>query len=224
MSRATGLPNERSRLTVASALGSAAGRAAVLYVVYLCALSAAIALKHPGWALGATSVVTGLAIVQIPRWRPLGVALVLVAVLPVLGVVSDGALPLMFLPPIALNLGLALTFGRSLRRGDEPLISTFARAERGVLEPDLLKYTRSLTLTWTCFFVGAATLSGVLAAATPIAVWGWFVALGNTLAVAAFFVGEFAYRKWRFPQYQHASPLSLARIVAGRWRTSAEKR
>jgi len=145
------------------------------------------------------------------------------AVLLAAGSAAAIARPLVFLPPVALNLGLAFAFGRTLRHGREPLISTFARLERGTLEPDLAAYTRSLTVGWVGFFVGAAALSAALAFATPFAVWGGFVAVGNPFAVAAFFLGEFAFRKRRFPQYRHASPLALARLVAARWRSSADE-
>src|SRR5439155_6024691 len=132
--------------------------------------------------------------------------------------VADLAKPLLFLPPVALNLGLAVLFARTLRTGREPLISTFARAERGTLEADLAVYTRRLTIVWAIFFVGAAAFSIWLAAMSTPATWGWFVAVGNYIAVALLFIGEYIFRRWRFPQYRHASPLALAVIVAARMR------
>jgi hypothetical protein len=33
---------------------------------------------------------------------------------------------------------------------------------------------------------------------------------------ALLFMGEYWFRRWRFPQYRHASPLALAAIVAAR--------
>ena len=65
-----------------------------------------------------------------------------------------------------------------------------------------------------------AALAAWLAYAWPVA-WTWFVAVGNYIAVAALFGGEWLYRRWRFPQYVHASPLALARIVIGHWRRAA---
>src|SRR2546421_138234 len=83
---------------------------------------------------------------------------------------------------------------------------------RRPLGPDLARYTRRLTAVWVAFFVGAAAVSALLAVwATPV-VWGWFVAVGNHVAVALLFMGEYLFRRWRFPQYRHASPLALAAI------------
>jgi uncharacterized membrane protein len=130
------------------------------------------------------------------------------------------ARPLIFLPPVALNLGLAFLFGRTLRRGHEPLISTFARAERGTLEPDLARYTRRLTGVWVALFLGSAAVSVLLAMRGSLAAWGWFTAIGNQVLVVLLFLGEYAFRRLRFPQYRHASPLALAGIVLSRWRPS----
>ena len=98
---------------------------------------------------------------------------------------ADIARPLVFLPPVAINLGLAALFWRTLLRGREPLVTMFARMERGTLEVDISRYTRRLTGIWVGFFIGAAFLSAVLSAAASPVIWGWFVTIGNPLGVAA---------------------------------------
>ena len=123
------------------------------------------------------------------------------------------------MPPVVINLGLAALFGATLARGQEPMISRFARMERGTLEPDLVRYTRSLTRLWTLFFVGMAALSVALAVFATIAAWQWFTLLGNWLCVAALFFGEYVYRRVRFAHYQHASPLRLMASIRKMWRT-----
>jgi uncharacterized membrane protein len=191
---------------------------ALLYSLYPVAVCVAIAAGRPRLALAATCIALGVSCVTMPRWRRLGIVLLVAAPFIVLSAAGDLAKPLVFLPPIALNLGLAALFARTLKSGQEPLISTFARAERGTLEPDLARYTRRLTVVWVAFFVGAAAASALLAfLATPF-IWGWFVAVGNHIAVGLLFMGEYLFRRWRFPQYRHASPLALAAVVVARWR------
>ncbi|MEP7181069.1 MAG: hypothetical protein ABI886_02635 [Betaproteobacteria bacterium] len=153
-----------------------------------------------------------------PRRRLIGVALLLAAPFVGLSALAEFAGPLVYLPPVVLNLGIAALFARTLGPGREPMISMFARAERGVLEPDLARYTRTLTMVWVAFFVGAAVLSAALAASAPPAVWGAWVAVGNQVAAGSLFVGEYLYRRSRFAHYRHASPLALAALVAARWR------
>ena len=190
----------------------------LLYSLYPVVVCIAFASGRPRVALATTCLALGILLVTLRGWRVPGIILLAAVPMVLLSAVGAMAQPLVFVPPIALNLALAFLFGRSLRAGHEPLISTFARMERGKLEPDLAHYTRALTGVWVAFFVGAAVLSALLAATAPPAVWGWFVAVGNQVAVAVLFVGEYGFRRLRFPQYQHASPFALALIVARQWR------
>lgn len=136
----------------------------------------------------------------------------------VLGVAALVALPallrqvspvLAYALPVAFNLLLAATFAQTLRAGREPMIARFARAERGRLEPDLVRYTRRLTVLWTAYFA--------LAAAVTLSLWlaGWprmlaaFAIVGNPLAMVALFVGEWSYRRRRFAHYVHAPPRAM---------------
>ena len=192
--------------------------AVLLYSLYPVSVCLAIAAGRPRWAIALSCVVLGIACLRRPRWRFAGVTFLLVSPFLVLFAVADLAKPLLFVPPAALNLGLATLFARTLEAGREPLISAIARAERGTLEPDLAIYTRRLTAVWAIFFAGAAAFSIWLAAMSTPEIWGWFVAVGNHIAVASLFLGEYIFRRWRFPQYRHASPLALAAIVANRLR------
>lgn len=108
--------------------------------------------------------------------------------------------------PVAINLALATLFAVTLRTGRVPMIERFARAERGTLGPDLAAYARTLTGVWVAFFVSAAALALALAAWGNLRAWLAFTSAGNYLAALALFVGEYWYRRWRFPQYAHASP------------------
>jgi uncharacterized membrane protein len=224
MLRAIGAPEPQDGRARPAARFAALCFTAVLYSLYPLAVCVAIAAGRPRLALAATCVALGASFVATPRWRRLGIAMLVAAPFVVLSATADLAQPLVFLPPVALNLGLAALFARTLKRGREPLISTFARAERGTLEPDLARYTRRLTALWVAFFVGAAAVSALLALLATPALWGWFVAVGNHVAVALLFTGEYLFRRWRFPQYRHASPLALAAIVVARWRKAGSSR
>ena len=120
---------------------------------------------------------------------------------------------LLFVPPIVINLALAWLFGRTLLRGRVPLISRFALMEQATLSPEVAAYTRLLTWLWTALFVGAAAISFVLALSGHHDAWSLFTNLINYLLVGALFLGEFAYRRVRFRNYRHHSPLQLLRNV-----------
>jgi len=119
----------------------------------------------------------------------------------------------LFVPPVVINLALAWVFGRTLLRGRVPLISRFALMEQTTLSPEVAAYTRLLTWVWTLLFVGAAITSLVLALSGHHDAWSLFTNLINYLLVGALFLGEFAYRRVRFRNYRHHSPLQLLRNV-----------
>ena len=122
---------------------------------------------------------------------------------------------LLFIPPILINALLAWLFGRTLVRGRVPLIARFAMLEQGTLSAELAAYTRTLTWLWTLLFIAAALLSVALAMSGHRDAWSLFTNFLNYLLVAALFLGEFFYRKLRFRNYQHHSPLQLLRNVRG---------
>ena len=65
---------------------------------------------------------------------------------------------LRYLPGLLL-LWLALFFGRTLRKGEVPLIERVARVGKPTLSPVLCRYTRGLTVMWCGYFAVAALLS-----------------------------------------------------------------
>jgi uncharacterized membrane protein len=115
------------------------------------------------------------------------------------------------LPPVLIDLALCWVFGRSLRRGAEPLITSFARhAHGGVLPPDRTAYTRRVTLAWTLLFAAMAAAAAWLAAFGPLRAWKLFVSVGSPVLIAALFLGEFAWRRMRF---RHHPPQRLADML-----------
>ncbi|MGB5081106.1 MAG: hypothetical protein WBO23_10235 [Burkholderiales bacterium] len=122
---------------------------------------------------------------------------------------------LLKLPPVVINLALAVWFGRSLARGEEPVISWFARLVRGTeLAPDLARYTRISTLVWTSFFVISAAVAAGLALFASPRTWTVFANGVDYFLVGGLFVAEYVYRRVRFRHHTHAPFLDVVRAVA----------
>ena len=114
---------------------------------------------------------------------------------------------LLYSPPIAFNLALCAVFARTLRAGSDPLVSRFARSERGgVLPPDLASYTRNLTLAWAGLFAVLAAISLALVLAGSLALWSLFANILNYVLIAMFFAVEYLYRRIRYRHHAHIAP------------------
>lgn len=117
------------------------------------------------------------------------------------------------LPPVLVYSALLGVFANTLRPGRVPLISRFAQIEQGELSAELRTYTRRLTLIWCVFFAAMAALALGLAAWAPPAVWSLHTFFVSYLLIALLFLGEYGYRRWRYPHYRHASPWALLRNI-----------
>lgn len=163
---------------------------------------------------GAPIAVTAAWLLRHARWRPLWFALIAGALLSAVLIVpvnrTDASLVYQ-LQYLAMQGALAVLFGRTLLAGREPLVTRFARIVRGELQPAIERYTRSVTLAWTLFFIGMALIAVVLYSAAPRATWSAFVNLLTLPCVLAMFVVEYAVRRIRFPALQHSSILAGAR-------------
>jgi len=123
----------------------------------------------------------------------------------------------LMLPPTLLNALLAWFFGRTLVSGREPMISTFARIEHAsmsgqanaALPPELLIYTRRLTVIWSCLFIGMALCSATLAVSGWYTWWALFTGLISYVLMGMLFLGEYMFRRFRFAHYPHAHPFQL---------------
>jgi len=170
---------------------------------------------HAGWmpaitflaALAAVALISASAGTPGAVARGVAIAGLLVALL----LVAPSAL--VFGPPVAINVALGIVFARSLRRGREPLIAVFARLEQGTLTPELVRYTRRLTWLWTLLLFGLAAGAVLLAAYASLSTWSWFVNCATYAAIACLFVGEYLFRRLRFPGYAHASLITMVRNV-----------
>ena len=106
---------------------------------------------------------------------------------------------------------LCIAFGRTLQGGQTPMISRFARVVHGALSPALVRYTRSVTVAWTCYFGGVAALSLLLFWLAPVQVWSVFANLLSTPLLVLMFAGEYAVRWFVLPAADRAGPLEAIR-------------
>lgn len=169
------------------------------------ALIGLIAVSTANFALAARAGRAAL------RWSLLYMALAFAAVA---SFYSHTAYAL-FLPPVAINLGLMLLFGAGLRAGAQPLVERLMRVEYGTSLPaPLARYARQLTVLWTGFFAAMAAVLVALAAYAPLPVWSLFANVINYLLVALLFALQYAYRYWRFRHFGIFMPWHLAQRLA----------
>jgi uncharacterized membrane protein len=128
-------------------------------------------------------------------------------------VIAQGP-PLFYLPPILINLMLAVLFGRTLRPGQTPLITQYSILIRGKLEPKVVSYTRRVTQLWTLFFIFMATQSLLLALFAPVEIWSLFVNLLNYIFTIMLFVGEFLFRVRYLSSLEHPGFLQFITAIA----------
>ncbi|MCJ7451995.1 MAG: hypothetical protein MUO39_05900, partial [Steroidobacteraceae bacterium] len=142
---------------------------------------------------------------------------------------------LQLLPPVLMIGFMAWDFGHTLRRGRTPLIESIIRALNGPqddLNEEIISYARRLTGVWTALLVVLAVVNTALAlcaepggllltfgvqpaVTVPLSLWSLFANVLNYLLVAALFIGEFAFRRRRFPQQPYGGLLDFTGRVAG---------
>lgn len=189
--------------------GIARGFAVALFCAYPVLAHVAAAEQQSTWAIAALACLAlGISLIG----KTLIPWLILPGLVFLLRATGVDIHQLLFLPPVVVNLLLCWLFGRTLRAGREPLISLFARLERGELVAELARYTRRLTLIWAWFFALMAAASLGLALFADRALWSLFNDI-SYLLVALLFFGEFVYRRVRYRRYPHASALQVIRRI-----------
>jgi len=126
---------------------------------------------------------------------------------------SVGASPALFypIPYLAVYLFLLFLFGRTLKPGREPLVTRIATHVQGELPAYMVDYTRRVTWAWCVFFAGMAVTSMLLFVLAPLPIWSVFNNLLNLPLVMAMYLGENAWRLWRYPDFPHASIATVFR-------------
>jgi uncharacterized membrane protein len=114
-------------------------------------------------------------------------------------------------PHVAANLFMLWFFGRTLRAGQEPLITRIARYVHGDLSGDVIAYTRRVTWAWCVFFAGTVLVSVLLFALAPLAAWSLFANILSIPLLVSMYFGESVWRVWRHPDFERASVWSVVR-------------
>ncbi|HET7126916.1 MAG TPA: ketosynthase [Lysobacter sp.] len=194
-----------------------------------------LASARDSGALAAFAVVDIALILLLPAlarssWRA-WVALAVVALVSIwLAQTHYAQLPLLLVPVLFVGL-VAWAFARTLRAGRVPLIARIVSAleakEPAQLEPEIARYTRSLTGVWAAVLAALAAVNLVLALlavpggllasfgiATPWPVderlWSWCANGATYGLIGGLMVAEFAWRSRRFPG-RDGGPLDFAR-------------
>jgi uncharacterized membrane protein len=107
---------------------------------------------------------------------------------------------------------MAFTFGRSLRSGSVPLCTQLADKVHGPLSALELRYTRSVTLAWTIFFLLNLAATFLLFEFAPLRVWSMFVNFCSLPLILLMFVAEYAVRRRVLPRVQRSGLIATLRI------------
>lgn len=183
----------------------------LLTVVLLLAYSLAVHFEVRGDIHGLAAVILLLSVVacvlvaalRTRRYALAGLWFALLALAVLQLAYGDDDRWLLALPPILINAGLMILFGRTLRRGSVPMISRFAAIWRGTLDARTRHYTLRATQAWVIFFALMTLESVLLALFASPPVWSLFTQLLNYLFVMLFFVIEYAVRLHVLSHLEH---------------------
>lgn len=112
------------------------------------------------------------------------------------------------------SLILALTFGRTLVGDREALCTKLARVVHGPLAPNVVLYTRRVTLAWAIFFATIFTVSALLYLGHFIAAWSLLANILNPILIGAMFVVEYAIRLRVLPDHERVGILGGIRAFS----------
>lgn len=110
-----------------------------------------------------------------------------------------------FMQHVGTQVGLALGFGLTLAPGRQPLCTRMAEVVRGSLEPEVVRYTRDITLAWTCFFLVISLVSSILFLFGSIQVWSIFANFLTFPLILLMFAVEHLARLRKLPHLEHTS-------------------
>jgi uncharacterized membrane protein len=185
------------------------------------------AAAAPSWLTGTIAAVQGGAFVSLLAAHPTARRLALRYRAMLAAVVIATLATALFWPglptrSVALTVGgichatayacLLTWFAASLRPGQEPVVTGFARRIRHTMPATVVRYTRSVTLAWSVFFAAQLVISAALLVAAPIGVWSSFVNIWNLPLVAAMVLAEFGCRWFLF---RHEPRTGLVATLTG---------
>jgi len=110
---------------------------------------------------------------------------------------------LLHLPPLLFLSIAASVFWGSLMPGRRALISVFGESLDGPMSGEVEAYTRSLTIFWAVLLSAQLALSLYLSIFGPEWLWSWVTNVLNYLVLGLVFIGEYLWRRRRFPERKH---------------------
>jgi acyl-coenzyme A synthetase/AMP-(fatty) acid ligase/uncharacterized membrane protein len=117
------------------------------------------------------------------------------------------------------NALLAVAFGATLARGRQPLCTRLAEGVRGALTPEVIRYTRQVTLAWTLFFVATSVLSCLLFVLAPLTTWAIFANFLTLPLVVLMFAVEYRIRLAKLPDERR---YGILKSVMAYWNSGKE--
>lgn len=151
-----------------------------------------------------------------PRWRgpwAWAVAGVIgIAALCLIRMHAAAYLP--FLPSVLIPLVFLVIFSRGLAGPGPSLVTRIATAIDGELPPEVIDYTRRVNYLWSGFFVLMTLANLLIALLAARERWALFIDCINYAAVGLVFVGEYMFRRVRFPRREHRAFPDYIRRVA----------
>lgn len=165
------------------------------------------AFLGPGWAV---------ALAVAARKRKVVAIAALLSAAPVVGaVVALGGIGdvkrLYVLEHAGIHVALLATFARTLRRDGLSLIGQVAQRVHGTLPPDVIVYTRRVTVAWALYFLAMACASVVVYLACDWIAWSLLANVVTPLAIAVLFLGEYLLRYRLHPEFERATLLQSVR-------------
>ncbi len=126
-----------------------------------------------------------------------------------------------FIQHAGTNLMLAAVFGVTLGRDRQALCTRFAEAvHRSCLAPDVIRYTRQITLAWTLFFVAISLVSGLLFMFAPIETWSVFANFLTFPLILLMFGVEYWVRLRKLP---HVEKHGILEGMLAFWKPPSER-
>ncbi|MEX2489994.1 MAG: hypothetical protein WD356_10770 [Pseudomonadales bacterium] len=120
---------------------------------------------------------------------------------------------LIYMLPTVIPLVLLIAFGTTLLPGRTPMVTAIALGAEGSLNAEMRHYTRSLTWLWVIVFVVLTLESVLMFLFANSVLWSWVINITNPILIGGIFVGEFVFRKIRFPDHPHPSFKDYIQIV-----------
>jgi uncharacterized membrane protein len=147
-------------------------------------------------------------------WTAVAVLLVAAALWAGWGMLERQFASLFFVEHAGGNALLAVVFGRTLASGREPLCTRFARIMHPTLPPEVVAYTRGVTLAWTIFFATLAALSAALYLGGFLTAWSALATMASPVLVGLMFVVEYAVRLRALPHWERVGLLGGIRAFS----------